>query len=65
MPGDRRLRRLVALFLAAALLLNFPMLAVVEAVASDVGPAVTTVYIFGVWALVIAAAAWLMERQGG
>jgi len=60
---DRPVARLVALALVALVLFNFPTLAIVERIAPG-GVPLLPFYLFGVWAAVIAAAAWLIERQG-
>lgn len=60
---DRPLAQLFALALVALVLFNFPTLAIVERIA-PAGAPLLPFYLFGVWAAVIAAAAWLIERQG-
>lgn len=62
---EPRLAQLLALCLLAAVLLNFPVLAVVERLAVRSELALVPLYLFGVWAAVIAVAAWLVERRGG
>lgn len=62
---DRRGRLLVALFLAMALLLNFPAIAVVEAIQAATGRPLVPVYVFAVWALAILAAAMITESRRG
>lgn len=56
-------RAMLLLLVAAALFLNFPMLAVVEAVRAAGWPLATAIYLFGVWALLIAGAAIAFERR--
>ncbi|MCL6607123.1 MAG: hypothetical protein K6T74_03415 [Geminicoccaceae bacterium] len=60
---DRPVARLAALALVALVLFNFPTLAVVERIVAGDVP-LLPFYLFGVWAVVIGAAAWLIERQG-
>jgi hypothetical protein len=62
---DRRGRLLVALFLGMALLLNFPAVAVIEAIQAATGWPLVPLYVFGVWALAILAAAVIIERRRG
>lgn len=57
-------QRLVALFAAALLLFNFPLLALWDREALVLGLPLFPAALFGVWALLIAALAWLMERSG-
>ena len=45
------------------MLLNFPMLAVVEAIRADGHPYATAIYLFVVWGCLIAAAAVVLERR--
>lgn len=61
---EPRLAQLVALCLVAAVLLNFPVLALVERLALRSGLPLIPVYLFLVWAAVIGVAAWLIERRG-
>lgn len=56
--------RLVALFAAALLLFNFPLLAIWDVQALLWGLPVFPAALFLVWALLIAALAWLLERDG-
>ena len=56
-------QRLVALFAAALLLFNFPLLALWDREALVLGLPLFPAALFGVWALLIAALAWLMERS--
>jgi len=57
-------QRLVALFAAALLLFNFPLLALWDREALVLGLPLFPAALFGLWALLIAALAWLMERHG-
>ena len=53
----------MALFAAALLLFNFPLLALWDREALVLGLPLFPAALFGVWALLIAALAWLMERS--
>ena len=56
-------QRLLALFAAAALLLNFPLLALWDRDAMVLGLPLFPAALFGIWAALIAALAWLLERD--
>jgi hypothetical protein len=60
---NRRLgrERLLALFAAGVLLLNFPLLALWDADAMVLGLPLFPTALFGVWALLIALLAWCSE----
>ncbi len=55
--------RLVALVLLATLLFTPPLVMVFDRPAA--GPSWLPLYIFVVWAVVIALAAWLLEHRSG
>jgi hypothetical protein len=55
-------QRLVGLFALALLLFNFPLLAVWDREVVLLGVPLFPVALFFVWALLIAALAWLLER---
>ncbi len=55
-------QRLLALFVAGGLLFNFPLLRIFELDALLFGLPLLPTALFVVWALLIAALAWLMER---
>jgi vacuolar-type H+-ATPase subunit I/STV1 len=55
-------QRLLALFIAGGLLFNFPLLRIFEVDALLFGLPLLPAALFIVWALLIAALAWLMER---
>ncbi|RAH38140.1 hypothetical protein [Halomonas sp. SL1] len=57
MMTSRRKERLIALIILATLLFTPPLLLVTE----RLGPGALTLYVFLVWAAVIALAAWLLE----
>jgi hypothetical protein len=54
-------QRLVALFAAGLLLLNFPLLALWDRPLSVAGLPLFPLALFGIWAGLIAALAWLLE----
>ena len=54
--------RLVALFLAGALLFNYPLLALFDRATTVLGVPLLYVYIFCAWALLIALLALVVER---
>ena len=56
-------QRLLALFGAGLLLFNFPLLKVWLTEATVFGWPLLPLALFGAWALLIVALAWLMERQ--
>lgn len=63
MPRATLLRqRLLTLFLLALLALFSPLVAQFEAVQAWLGIPALYLYLFGVWAAVIAAAAWIVSR---
>jgi hypothetical protein len=55
-------QRLVALFFAAAALFNFPLLALWDHDARLWGLPLFPLALFVIWALLIAALAWVVER---
>ncbi len=57
-------QRLVALFFWGWLLFNFPLLALWDRDATLLGVPLFPAALFILWALLIAAIAWLMERPG-
>jgi lipopolysaccharide export LptBFGC system permease protein LptF len=63
MPRDsRRGQQLLALFCLGALLLSYPVLAVFNHSLLEAGIPLLVLYLFGVWAALIALTAWLIER---
>jgi hypothetical protein len=56
------MQRLVGLFALALLLFNFPLLALWDRDVTVLGLPLFPAALFVVWALLIAALAWLMER---
>ena len=57
-------QRLLALFVAAGLFFNFPLLGLWDIDTTWLGVPVFPVALFTLWLLLIAAMAWLMERSG-
>ena len=57
-------QRLVGLFVLGLLLFNFPLLALWDRDATLWGVPLFPAALFILWALLIAALAWLMERAG-
>jgi hypothetical protein len=55
-------QRLLALFAAGWLLLNFPLLALWSADVQVFGLPLFPLALFGIWAALIASTAWLVER---
>lgn len=55
-------QRLVALFLAAALLFNYPLLSLFDRPEYVFGMPVLFVYAFAAWAFVIGMIAWIIGR---
>ncbi len=55
-------QRLTGLFALALLLFNFPLLALWDRDATLLGLPLLPLALFVIWALLIAALAWLMER---
>lgn len=55
-------QRLLVLFLAALLALFSPLVARLEAAPGLLGIPALYLYLFGVWAVVIAIAAWVVSR---
>jgi hypothetical protein len=58
-------QRLVALFFAAAALFNFPLLALWDHDAKLWGLPLFPLALFVIWALLIAALAWIVEHPSG
>jgi hypothetical protein len=65
MSEGLRAQRLVALFVAGWLLFNFPLLALWGSETVLAGVPLLPAALFGLWALLIAAVAWVAERGGG
>jgi hypothetical protein len=63
MRNQDRGKRLIAVFLLGVVLLNFPLLAVVEAGQRLSGLPPVLLYLFGVWAGLILLLALLVERR--
>jgi hypothetical protein len=63
MRDQDRGKRLVAVFLLGTVLLNFPLLTVVEAGRHLFGLPPLFLYLFGIWAGLIVLLALLVERR--
>jgi hypothetical protein len=63
MRNQDRGKRLIAVFLLGVVLLNFPLLAVVEAGQRLFGLPPLFLYLFGAWAGLILLLALLVERR--
>ena len=59
-----RNQRLLALFAAGWLLLNFPLLTLWDRGVTVLGIPLMPAALFGGWALLIGVAAWIAEAQG-
>jgi hypothetical protein len=57
-------QRLVAVFIAGWALLSFPLLALWDHGATLLGVPLLPLMLFVIWALLIAAVAWVAERRG-
>ena len=55
-------QRLLALFAAAGLLFNFPLIALWDHEVTVVGVPLFPLALFTLWALLIGVLAWIMER---
>ncbi|MGL1835079.1 hypothetical protein ACKVEX_15930 [Rhodocyclaceae bacterium SMB388] len=55
-------QRLVAVFLTAALLFNYPLLSLFDRPEAVFGFPMVYVFMFAVWGAVIAVIAWTVER---
>lgn len=63
MKGRLGRQRSVALFVAALLMFNFPLLALWDSPLRVAGLPLFPLALFVLWAVVIAALAWLSERS--
>jgi hypothetical protein len=64
MPNSLRKQRLLALFAAGWLLLNFPLLTLWDRGETIAGVPLLPAALFVGWALLIAIAAWIVEAPG-
>lgn len=64
MSEGLRAQRLIALFVAGVLLLDFPLLSLWERPATLLGVPLLAAALFIVWALLIALLGWIVERGG-
>ena len=62
-PESKKNKRLVALFLFGFVLLNYPILSLLNLNISVFGLPLVYIYIFGIWGLLIFLAALVMSRS--
>jgi len=62
-PENKKSKRLVALFLFGFVLLNYPILSLLNLNISVFGLPLVYIYIFGIWGLLIFLAALVMSRS--
>ncbi|MCK0512429.1 hypothetical protein [Aromatoleum buckelii] len=55
-------QRLVAVFLTGVLLFNYPVLSLFDRPEPFLGLPTLWVFLFGIWALLLVAVAWIVER---
>jgi len=63
MDRGRRGQGFVALFMLGCLLFSYPLLEIFERPVLVLGVPLVYAYLFGAWALLIAAAAWIARRM--
>lgn len=54
--------RLLALFVFGSIFLNFPLLATLDTGQTIFDIPLLYIYLFGIWAVLIALSAWIIER---
>jgi len=64
MTRTRSQQRLIALFFAALMALNYPLLSLWNPQAMVFGLPLFPTALFGLWAALIASMAWLLEHAG-
>jgi uncharacterized membrane protein len=62
-PENKKSKRLVALFLFGFVLLNYPILSLLNINITVFGLPLVYVYIFGIWGLLILLSALVMSRS--
>jgi hypothetical protein len=62
-PDNRKSKRLVALFLFGFVLLNYPILSLLNLDITVFGIPLVYIYIFGIWSLLIFLSALVMNRS--
>jgi len=62
-PDNRKSKRLVALFLFGFVLLNYPILSLLNLDITIFGLPLVYIYIFGIWGLLIFLSALVMSRS--
>ena len=63
--GSRRSERLIALFVIAFLLFNYPLLSLFARDTLVFGVPLLYAYLFVVWAVIIALTGWILRRRQG
>ncbi|MCB2001409.1 MAG: hypothetical protein KDH93_23335 [Rhodoferax sp.] len=64
MIRTRGQQRLIALFFAALMALNYPLLSLWSSPTTVFGLPLFATALFGLWAILIATMAWLLEHAG-
>jgi hypothetical protein len=64
MTRTRVAQKLLALFCAGAMVLNYPLLSLWSGDSVVFGLPLLPTALFGLWAMLIVAMAWLLERSG-
>jgi len=62
-PESKKNKRLVALFLLGFVLLNYPILSLLNLPIFVFGLPLLYIYIFGIWGLLILLSAWATTRR--
>jgi hypothetical protein len=62
-PENKKSKRLVALFLFGFVLLNYPILSLLNLDIFVFGLPLAYIYIFGIWSLLILLSAWVTMRR--
>jgi hypothetical protein len=62
-PESKKNKRLVALFLLGFVLLNYPILSLLNLHIFVFGLPLLYIYIFGIWGLLILLSAWITMRR--
>jgi len=62
-PENKKSKRLVALFLFGFVMLNYPILSLLNRKVFVFGLPLLYIYIFGIWGLLILLSAWVTMRR--
>jgi hypothetical protein len=62
-PENKKSKRLVALFLFGFVLLNYPILSLLNLDIFLFGLPLAYIYIFGIWSILILLSAWVTMRR--